>query len=179
MSLSLAGFDPSLLNFTANCTVVGLYFATAHVGQNDTIRTEFFRQALPAEYRDNFTFADIGNYILPEEAERRAKEVCRLQICDWAYRVIGFRGSPDITGIGVSLVLSTKRFICATLDNLNRCWFPTPPNASFSRHLPLRISSTVARESRRPAGKHGGPRGLLQMRCGSGVSLTPESSGSQ
>ena len=79
--LASRGSTP-LLNFTVNCTVVGLYFASAHVGQNDTIRTEFFRQALPAEYRDNFTFADIGNYTLSEEAERLAKEVCRPQICD-------------------------------------------------------------------------------------------------
>ena len=154
MSLSLAGFDYRLLNFTANCSIVALYFATEHVGQNDTLTTEYFRQALPAEYRDSFTFADIGNYITPpekdrrwlDEAEKHAKRVCRYEICSWAYNGIGFRGSPDITGIGVSLILPDKRFICIALNNLNRCWLPTPPSVSFSRCSASPISSTITRE---------------------------------
>ena len=108
MSISLAGFDSRLLNFSANCDIVGQYFATAHVGNNDAITTEYFRQALPTDYRENFTFADIENYILVpgngsrwiEEAERQAKGVCWYQICHWAY--LDFRGNPDITGVGVS-----------------------------------------------------------------------------
>ena len=137
MSLSLAGFDHRLLNFAANCNISGQYFATPHVGGNETLTTEYFRQALPAEYRDNFTFADIGNYILPpgssrrwiEEAEGHAKGVCWYEICDWAYK--DFRGSPDITGVGVSSAIPLKVLPALLLTTLIGTGFLCHPMLPF------------------------------------------------
>jgi hypothetical protein len=119
MSDSLANFNRSLLNFTAvDCDIVGQYFAAARIGENVSLTTEYFRQALPAEYRDNFTFADIGSYILPPGENittwdwkgSQDRTTCNNQICRSAYSE--FQGNPDVTGIGVSSSIEREYIHC-------------------------------------------------------------------
>lgn len=115
----LAGVPVSSLNFTANCTGVGLLFGSPDTAADSDVgkpQPEFIRLALPDQYRDNVTTAELQDYIdnylfqpagdftpaMNGATMERAKRTCWRNICNTAYAK--FAGQSDTGGIGVCFV---------------------------------------------------------------------------